>query len=310
MKDLPSTSVGTRRVAVIILNWQRPTETIACLTSLRAIEYPAYDVIVVDNGSEMGDPGRIRAQFPEITLIENGRNLGYAGGNNVGIAYALEHAADYVLLLNDDTEVASDLLTQLTSIADADPQIGMLGPTIYYYGLENVIWSAGGTVSRDGEPQHLDADQSDARAPSVVREIDYATGCALLVRREVIEQVGGLDERFFAYFEETEWCARARRAGFRVVHVPRGHVWHKITPGERSLSAPYLYLMTRNRFLYLRCRGADPGTLARAALQLFRTQLSWSLRPDRRPPGPLRRAPLRGFLDFMLGRFGAPPVRL
>ena len=303
-------STSSPQVTVIILNWQRPAETLACLQSLQALDYPSFDVLVVDNGSTIGNPSAIRAEFPGINLIENGRHLGLGGGNNVGITYALAHGADYVLLLNDDTEVAPDLLSRLVEIADVDSQIGMLGPTIYYFGLDQVIWSAGGSISSDGEPRHLDADQRDPGATYTLRDVDYATGCALLVKKDVIEQAGALDERFVAYFEETEWCARARRAGFRVVHVPQAHVWHKVAPGERALSASYLYLMTRNRFLYLRCRGASLETFIRAGVQLLRTQLSWSLRSEYQAFRPLRGAPWRGFRDFVLGRFGSPPVRL
>jgi len=296
-------------VSVILLNWNQPEFTLDCLKSLQGVDYPAHDVIVVDNGSVDGSPARIRAAFPDITLIENRENLGFAAGNNVGIEYALRHGADYVLLLNNDTEVAPNLLTSLVEAAESDSRIGAVGPKIYYYDHADVIWSAGGAVNRFGEPSHLHENEVDTDEADAPRYVDYVTGCALMVRREVIEALGPLDARFFIYFEETEWCARMRRAGFRIVYVPQARMWHKISMTARTTSRRYLYLMTRNRLLYLRLTGADPLALCGAAIDLLRTALSWSLKPRHRGMRPYSTALLHGMLDFAIGRFGAPPAQ-
>lgn len=303
--DLPAASP---HVCVVILSWNRPDHILACLASLRKQDYPSFEVVVVDNGSVDGSPALIRQRFPEVTLVENGRNLGFAGGSNVGITLALARGADYVLLLNDDTEVPPDLLRALVEVGESDPDIGILGPKIYY-GNSRVIWSAGGLVDGRGWAQHLRVGESDDGLPEPVREVDYVTGCAVLVKRKVIERVGVLDERFFAYFEETEWCARARRVGFRVVYVPQACMWHKVAPMQHSCSRDYLYLMARNRLLYLKCSGARPWITLLAAAEVLRTAASWALRPRHGDRRACSSALVAGVLDFVLGRFGAPPAR-
>jgi GT2 family glycosyltransferase len=295
-------------VGVVILNWRRPEAILACLNSLGSVNYPALDVVVVDNGSANGSPAQIRRQFSHVTVIENGRNLGYAAGCNVGIAYLLGRGADYVLLLNDDTEVAPDLLRQLVAVGESNPTIGLLGPKIYYHSHPNVIWSAGGAVDALGQPRHLRVDELDGGEPEPVRDVGYATGCGLLVKRHVIERIGALDERFFAYFEETEWCSRAQRAGFRVVYVPQAHMWHKLEPNARAHSRLYHYLMARNRLLYLRCSGAPSTVVARATLDILRTATSWTLKPDYRELRPFAPALLHAVTHFAVGRFGPPPA--
>ncbi len=296
------------RVGIVVLNWKRPADTIACVESLVRLSYPSYEIIVVDNGTDHHARAAIRRRFPSLTVVENGRNLGFAGGSNVGIAHLLARGVDYVLLLNDDTEVAEDLLRVLVDVGEAASEIGILGPSIYYFDRPNVLWSAGGAVDPVGEPRHLGLDRVDDGAGRAALDVDYVTGCAILVKRAVVERIGMLDERFFAYFEETEWCARARRAGFRVVHVPRGRVWHKIEAAERGGSRHYLYLMARNRLLYLRCIGARWPVVGRALVDLVRTAMSWTLRPRHRQERPYAGAIVRGVCDFMLGRFGAPPA--
>src|SRR5262249_45016367 len=143
--------------------------------------------------------------FPDATVLENGQNLGFAAGNNVGIAQALRIGYDYVLLLNDDTVVASGLIRTLVEGAESDPRVGLVGAKILYAEPPNVIWAGGGTISRLGVSCHRRLDELDAGEDGPVVDVDYVSGCALLVGRRVIEQVGALDERFYMYYEETEW---------------------------------------------------------------------------------------------------------
>jgi GT2 family glycosyltransferase len=295
------------RVGIVVLNWNQPTDTLACLESLRHVSYPAYQVILVDNGSTDGSPALVRERHPDVTLIQNPTNLGFAGGNNVGIARALRDEADYVMLLNNDTELAPEMLRTLVDVAEGDPTIGVVGPKIYYYDEASVIWSAGGGVDKLGQPWHYQADQVDDGSRQHNEDVDYVTGCAILVKRGVIDAIGALDERFFIYFEETEWCARARRAGYRVVYVPSARMWHKIQPTARPLSRRYLYLMTRNRLLYLRCSKASPVTTIRAMLDVVRTAAAWRLRSRHRQMRPFAGTLLLALRDFLRGRFGAPP---
>jgi len=314
-RDSPGVGYGSSEwriphVGVVILNWKRPNDTRACLHSLRALTYPHYQVVVVDNGDSSGDPASLRREFTWVHFIENGRNLGFAGGSNVGIQHLLDAGVDYVFLLNDDTEVAPDLLDILVEAAETNADIAILGPKICYFSQPGLVWSAGGRVSHIGEPSHLGVDLPDNREEHDLRDVDYVSGCGILVRSSLIKRVGVLDERFFAYFEETEWCARARRAGFRVVYVPRARMWHKIEMTVRGTSPLYLYLMTRNRLLFLQLRGAGPITIGRCIVDLLRTAGSWALQPRHQRMRPYAPVLLVGIRDFLLGRFGRPSAYL
>ncbi len=295
------------RVAIIVLTYNGVEDTLACLASLARLDYPRerLGVIVVDNGSADGTPARVRAAFPEATVIENGANLGFAAGNNVGLRHALAHGYDYALLLNNDTEAAPDFLRLLVAEAEADPRVGAAGPMIYYHADPTLIWSAGGRIDwRRGLSAMDGTGERDRGQYAAPRQVDFVTGCALLIRRAALERAGLLDERFFMYYEETEWSVRVARAGFRIVHVPAAKLWHKI-PLDARFDKEYLaYYMTRNRLLFLRATGASLRTwLDALVLQDLRTYASLCLRPrwrTRRGRVGMRLA----WIDFWRGRFG------
>jgi len=301
------------RVTIIVLNWNGLADTLECLGSLSRLDYPAYEVIVVDNGSTDGSPAAIRERFPDVELIENGKNRGFTGGNNVGLRRALEQGTDYALLLNNDTEVAPDFLQLLVQAADADPRVGIGGPTIYYFDQPRTVWSAGGGIDwRRGKTRMLGLNELDAgQFGEEPREVDFVTGCALLVKRAVMEQAGLLDERFFAYYEETEWCVRARHAGFSIVHVPKAKVWHKIPLDGRDSSPLVHYYMTRNRLLFLRAAGAGWRVWGHVLfVQYLRRLIIWSVRPKWQSKRAQRRAMVRAINDACRGRWGEQPVAL
>lgn len=299
------------QVVIIVLNWNGLNDTLECLESLSRLDYPVYEVMVVDNGSSDGSVSVIRERFPFVTVIENGENLGYVGGNNIGLRHVLAQGVDYALLLNNDTEVAPASLRLLVGAAEADPAVGIAGPTIYYYDQPQVIWSAGGAIDwRRGQTWMVGLNERDeGQFGQEPREVDFVTGCALLVKRAVLEQVGLLDERFFAYYEETEWCVRARRAGFKVVHVPRAHIWHKISPVAQADSPLVHYYMTRNRLLFLKATGAGPRAWLHTLLaEYLRTLVSWSVRPRWRGKRRQRDIMVRALRDYFFQRLGKAPV--
>lgn len=293
-------------VTVIVLNWNGLDVTLECLASLARLDHPVPEVVVVDNGSTDGSAEGVRAQFPKAALIETGENLGFAGGNNVGIRYALERGADHVLLLNNDTVVAPDFLRLLVQAIEADPAAGMAGPMIYFYDQPEVIWSAGGAIDwQRGCTWMVGLDERDEGQYDAVREVDFVTGCALLARREAIEKAGMLDPRFFMYYEETEWCVRTARAGYKILHVPQAHIWHKIAPGAQADSPRVHYYMTRNRLLFLRAAGAGlRAWLHTLIVEYLRTLISWSVRPRWCGRRVQRQVMLRALIDFQQGRFG------
>ena len=297
------------RIVIITLCYNGIADTLACLRSLGYLDYPRdrLSILVLDNASRDGTPTAVHAAYPDVLVIENGANLGFAAGNNVGLHYALNHGYDYALLLNNDTEVAPDFLSQMIATAESDPMIGVVGPTIYYHAQPDLIWSAGGRIDwRRGTSTMRGIGEVDQGQYSLSTEVDFVTGCALLIRREALERVGLLDERFFMYYEETEWCVRIRRAGFRILHEPTAHLWHKIPLADRLDKPSVAYYMTRNRLLFLRITGGGLAAWLHALfLQDLRTCLSYSLRPEWRDRRVNRDAMLRGMRDFWLGRFGA-----
>jgi GT2 family glycosyltransferase len=293
-------------VMIIVLNWNGKQDTLACLESLQQLSYPNAQVLVVDNGSSDGSADAIRARFPHQSLIELKENLGFAGGNNVGLRYALERGADYALLLNNDTLVAPDFVDCLVQAVEADPSIGAAGPTIYYHEQAERIWSAGGVVDwRSGQTRMLELNAPDSGQLGVApRAVDFVTGCALLARRAALEQAGLLDERFFVYYEEAEWCMRAQRAGFRVVHVPGSKIWHKIPLDARDSSPAVHYYMTRNRLLFLKAARAGWRTWGYVLCDELRRLISWSVKPGWRDKKLHRQMELRALTDALRGRWG------
>lgn len=295
------------KVIIIVLNYNGLADTLACLESLALLDYSNYEVTVVDNGSTDGSVPVIRERFPTVTMFENDENLGYTGGNNVGLRYALAQGADYVLLLNNDTEAASDFLRRLVEAAEADPLIGVTGPTIYYHEQPDIIWSAGGVIDWErGSTRMVGLDERDeGQFGADSRAVDFVTGCAMLVRRATVEQVGLLDERFFAYYEESEWCVRAAKAGYKILHVPLARIWHKISPSTRADSSLVHYYMTRNRLLFLKATGAGlKAWLHTLVAEYLRTLISWSLRPRWRCKQAQRRTMLQAIGDAWRGRWG------
>lgn len=298
----------TPRVCIVVLNWNDSDETLSCLESLRALDYPCFDVVVVDNGSADDSVTTIRGRHPEVTVLEAGSNLGFTGGNNLGLRWALERGADYGLLLNNDTTLSAEFLTLTVQAAEADPRIGIASPLILYHSQPDTIWSAGGTIDwHRGSATMIGLNEPDAgQFGSTVYNVDFVTGCALLIRANVMRRLGLLDDRFFVYYEDTEWCVRAQRAGYRVVVVPQARIWHKISPVAREASPRVHYLMTRNRLLFLRATRAGPAAWVYTLLGDYaRTLLSWTLRPRWRSKRPQRGAMVRAILDAGRGKWGA-----
>jgi GT2 family glycosyltransferase len=227
-------------------------DTLECLDSLQKIAYPNYAIVVVDNGSKNNDAEIIKRKFGAfVFVIEEEKNLGFAGGCNEGIRWALRFGANYVLLLNNDTVVDSNFLLELVNFAQKDVQIGLVGPKICYYEQPYRIWCAGGRINFwTGITTLIGRDEIDDGRFDCFGEVDFVTGAALLIKEETIRQIGLLNELYFAYYEETEWCTKARKARLKVVYVPKARVWHKTH--KREPSELEMYYMTRNRFIFVK----------------------------------------------------------
>lgn len=243
-------------VFIIILNWNGKEDTIACLDSVHKLNYPDYHVIVVDNASTDGSVDAIRARYSSatwLTIIENGVNIGYTGGNNVGIRYAMEKGADYIWLLNNDTKSEPDALNLLINAAQEHPKAGLLGPKIVQMDNPAKAYSMIGRLNMWFPwPDRMEG-KDVRKIGRQVSEADFLSGSALLVKREFIEQVGLLDELFFFYWEENDWCERGKKSGFKVLLVPDAVVYHKgggsSGKGWNEFTAYYL---VRNWILFMR----------------------------------------------------------
>ncbi len=243
------------RVCVITLNWKNPSDTIECVASLKDALIPVEDIVVVDNGSGDDSVDRIRTAHSDVTLLEMPHNLGFAEGNNVGIRHALERGADYVLLLNNDTVVDPGLVPALLDAWNAVSAPGFIGARIYYHDDRNRIWM--------GMPRWNDAqsqfefegrDELDASA-SIGNpvEVAYTCGCALFTAASVVNEIGFMDERYFCYYEEVDWCFRAKAKGFRSFVAPPAKVWHKVSMSSGGKDAPAVrYYRTRNSLNFAR----------------------------------------------------------
>ena len=252
------------KVSIIILNWNGLEDTIECLESLKKITYPNYEVIVVDNGSRGNDAQVLQEKFGDyICLIQNDRNYGYTGGSNIGIRYTLANSQpDYILLLNNDIVVAPDFLTEMVKVAEGDDSIGIVGPKVYYYDFPNILQGVGCRIGmRRGISTSIGNKEIDHGQYDTVREIDYVMGCCLLIKREVLGKVGMFDESYFCYWDETDYCVRARKTGYKVIYVPKAKIWHKKglkaklwakIPMEQQATASSFYYWARNNFRFMR----------------------------------------------------------
>ncbi|MBI1803943.1 MAG: glycosyltransferase family 2 protein [Ignavibacteriae bacterium] len=201
------------------------------LDSLLKMTYSNFRIVVVDNGSTDGSQAMLHSEYPIVELVENGRNLGVMEGYNIGLRYGLTHSAAWVMLLNNDIVVDPDLLSTMMDVGLSNERIGIVGPKIYYHNDPDTFWYAGGRINYfTGIIAHRGLRQRDRGQYDRVEDTDYVNGCAMLIRREVIEQIGMLDLVFSPmYSEDADYSIRAHRAGYRLVYVPQAKLWHKVS---------------------------------------------------------------------------------
>jgi len=216
-----SENVPNPKVVCVVVNWNGWRDTIECLNALKECTYPNLSLIVVDNGSTDDSVAQIRAAFPGVLLLESGRNLGFAGGNNIGIRRGLA-SADYVWLLNNDTKPAPNALSALVAKANSDEQIGAVSSICYYADSPNnvQVWGGARVNLWFGYCRNATQPQKDGW-------FDALYGASMLIRRAALECVGLLDPGFFFYCEETEFCLRLRKEGWRIAAAPDSIVLHK-----------------------------------------------------------------------------------
>jgi GT2 family glycosyltransferase len=216
------------RVRVVVLNWNGRDMTADCLRSLLAMQGVDFRILVIDNGSSDGSEEFFQESFSEVDVIANEYNVGFAAGCNIGMRWALEENAEYVLLVNNDTLLAPGLLHELLREAEANPQAAILSPKIYYFAPSDAIWWVGGTYTCwTGLAKHTDLRKKDTGQHDRVRNLDWATGCAMLLRCEALRSVGLFDEQIFGNGEDLDLSLRMRHAGYTVRYVPTAQLWHR-----------------------------------------------------------------------------------
>lgn len=303
---------GMPKIAIIILNWNGKSDTLACLDSIQQLTYPHIEVIVVDNGSTDDSVAALRNRllvFSSGTLLETGENLGYAEGNNVGIRYAMDHKADFLFLLNNDTIVAPDILERFLEQFQSSPHVGILGAKIFLYDQRDTLDHLGGMWNpKRGEFDFIGLRQS-ADAFQTPQELDYACGAGLMIKRSVIETIGLLEPRFFLIWEESDFSFRARRAGFSTLSCPTAKLWHKVSASFVGGKPHSTYFWWRNRLLWIErnCSLKEKWSLYFRVLipEIFR-MLKRAL--PFRQKNLKNRAALQGVRDYFFRRFGNGPA--
>ncbi len=263
------------RVAIIIVVWNGKADTLECLRSLRDDRYSNKEIVIVDNGSSDDSVAEVRREFPSTTILETGSNLGFTGGNNVGIRHALAHGADYIYLLNNDTTVEPDALDALVAAAEADPAAGLLAPIIYEYYPPRKIWFAGSKMDLPRGAAWHDNSHVPARDEAPY-EVPWATGCAMLIPAALMRELEGFDDRYYLSWEDVDLCVRVRKAGRKVAAVPAAIIYHKGGRSGLRMTGIRNYYAVRNSLLLLRKHSG--ATYYRSAPQLVGSFLWQSLR--------------------------------
>ena len=250
-------------VHIIILNWNNMQDTSKCLESLQGLKYKNYELVVVDNGSKNHEGDQLKNRFPEIILIKNPTNLGFTGGCNTGIKYALEQNADYIFLLNNDTIVSDDFLGKLVDFYESTPDAGHVCPltlaldkqTILYGGARFNLWTG---IIRMINKGKLKKDVTLSANPY---KTDYASGACDLVSTNLIKKIGMLDDSYFFYFEDTDWSYLAREHGYESYVVPTAEIYHKKSASTNSMKRfsrmPAFYLARNGLLFSKRVKGAQ-----------------------------------------------------
>ncbi|MEC5164350.1 GT2 family glycosyltransferase [Flavobacterium sp. PL11] len=238
-------------VSIVSINYDQPDVTCEMLASLQKITYPNIEVFVVDNASPTTSPAIIKEKYPEVQLLISEKNLGFAGGNNIALRKA---QGEYILLLNNDTEVKPDFLESLVDLLQADTSIGIVSPKILYFYENNTIQYAGTSsmnsiTSRAGS----DGDKSiDMGQYNQIKETFYPHGACMMMSRKVLEEVGLLYEGYFLYYEEYDFAERVKNAGYTIYYQPNSTILHKESISTGKNSPLKTYYLNRNRVLFLR----------------------------------------------------------
>jgi GT2 family glycosyltransferase len=238
-------------VTILTLNWNRRDDTAECLQSLAMLDYPDFEIALVDNGSTDGSVSFLLERFPHITILENQENLGYAAGMNRGIEYALRNNSPYVLILNNDTIIDRNALRELVTVAESDQRIGFVSGKVYYFHERNTLQEVGKEVDLlRATATNIGQGEKDTGQYDTLRDYQFLDDVFWLVRTEVFRNIGMYDPVFFLHFEETDLCARANTR-YRLVYTPKAKIWHKVSQSSGGAGSPLVsYYLARNQIIF------------------------------------------------------------
>lgn len=261
------------KVFIIILNWNNYKETENCLLSLEKIDFPNYDIIVIDNGSTDGSGKKLKEIFPSYTFILNKENIGYTGGNNIGIKRAISEGAYYILILNNDTKVINpNFLYKIVEQMNKEPSVGIMGPKVSDPDgiVQETILFIPTLLNSIRESLFFKIHRKTKKNYDIAQFVEAVSGVCWLIRREVIQTVGLLDEDYFMYCEEQDYCYRAGKAGWKIMYYPVESIIHYKNPEDKNISRTYRqYIYARkNIVLFIRKHYGFLKALALAILFL------------------------------------------
>jgi GT2 family glycosyltransferase len=248
--------MASPRIGIILVNLNSYTDTSLCLRSLETMTYPNAEIIVVDNGSNDTSGERLRTEFPNVTHIRSNENTGFTGGNNIGIEYAMSHGCDHVLLLNNDTFITPSFLEPLVERLQSEANIAAVSGKIYYYPAsigdrENIIWYAGAFQKWHTGYHHIGVLEEDKGQFEMPMQTPYASGCLMLMNGEIVRKLGVLSKEYFIYWEESDWCMRAKAIGYTCWYEPKSVIYHNFTNAPLGKERPfYMYMQFRNSFIF------------------------------------------------------------
>ncbi|WP_163194458.1 glycosyltransferase family 2 protein [Clostridium thermarum] len=256
-------------VYIIILNYNAYQETLRCLESVNKIDYGNYKVVIVDNNSRDNSAEILKRKAIGHTVIKYDNNLGYAAGNNVGIHYAMKKGADYICILNNDVEVEKDFLNKLITYMESDKKVAVAGPCICDFDERDKVQSMGANINLfTGLAQSKKKNYPYSKLSGGPVEVDYLGGACFIIRRDVFENIGNIPEMYFLFFEETEFCLRAKRAGYKLMCLKDSKIYHKRSATISKYKGLSYYFLNRNRVIFMR-RNANVFQKAVFSVYLF-----------------------------------------
>ena len=246
-------------IAIILVNWKNYNDTNDCLKSLYLTNNTSFSIIVIDNESKAKSALKLKESFPKITILPQKTNLGFTGANNIGIKYGLNLGARYIMLLNNDTIVPKNFMTPLLTTLRSNPQIAAVQPKIMFADNSDKIWSGGGIYySLNASTTTIGYDQLDSEKYSKPKYLDWLTGCCMLIKAEIISEVGLLNNHFFAYYEDVDWSLRIRKLGYLLAYNPSVPIYHKAGASSKTKNksadgflSPFVHFLNIRNHIFL-----------------------------------------------------------